>query len=49
MANWLANEVRVTGMNIMTRLMGMILAAVAVGMIFQGLRGAFPVLAGGTG
>ncbi len=45
-ANWLAREVGVTGMNIMTRLMGLILAAVAVSMIFAGLRGAFPVLAG---
>ncbi len=46
LAHWLAHEVGVTGMNIMTRLMGLILAAVAVGMIFEGLRGAFPVLAG---
>jgi len=45
-ANWLAREVGVTGMNIMTRLMGLILAAVAVSMIFAGLRGAFPILAG---
>lgn len=47
LSNWLAREVGVTGMNIVTRLMGMILAAVAVGMIAQGLRGAFPILAGG--
>jgi len=46
MSNWLAREAGVTGMNIMTRLMGLILSAVAVGMIFQGLRGAFPILAG---
>ncbi len=47
LANWLAREVGVTGMNVVTRLMGMILSAVAVGMISQGLRGAFPVLGGG--
>jgi MarC family membrane protein len=46
MANFLAREVGVTGMNIMTRLMGLILSAVAVGMIFAGIRGAFPMLAG---
>ena len=45
MAGWLAREVGVTGMNIATRLMGLILSAVAVGMIFEGLRGAFPILA----
>ncbi len=44
-ANWLAREVGVTGMNIMTRLMGLILSAVAVSMIFDGIRGAFPMLA----
>lgn len=46
MANWLAREVGVTGMNIITRLMGLILSAVAVGMIIEGIRGAFPILAG---
>jgi len=45
MAGWLAREVGVTGMNIATRLMGLILSAVAVSMIFEGLRGAFPILA----
>ncbi len=47
MADWLAREVGVTGMNIMTRLMGLILSAVAVSMIFAGLKGAFPFLAQG--
>jgi len=47
LANWLAREVGVTGMNIVTRLMGLILSAVAVSMIFAGIRGAFPMLAGG--
>ncbi|NOX40267.1 MAG: NAAT family transporter [Alphaproteobacteria bacterium] len=47
LANWLAREVGVTGMNIVTRLMGLILAAIAVSMIFEGIRGAFPMLAGG--
>jgi small neutral amino acid transporter SnatA (MarC family) len=31
-------EVGVTGLNIITRLMGLILSAVAVGMIFAGIR-----------
>jgi len=47
MASWLEREVGVTGMNIMTRLMGLILSSVAVSMIFAGLRGAFPILASG--
>ncbi|MBK4204492.1 hypothetical protein EGI09_11270 [Bacillus subtilis] len=33
-----------TEMNVITRLMGLILAVVAVGMIGAGLRGMFPIL-----
>jgi multiple antibiotic resistance protein len=33
-------------MNVITRLMGLILAVVAVGMIGTGLKGMFPVLSG---
>ncbi|WFA04647.1 NAAT family transporter [Bacillus sp. HSf4] len=35
-----------TEMNVITRLMGLILAVVAVGMIGTGLKGLFPILAG---
>lgn len=37
-----------SGMNIIVRVMGLILAAIAVNMMSTGLRGEFPVLNGGT-
>lgn len=37
-----------SGMNIIVRVMGLILAAIAVGMMAAGLRGEFPVLRGGA-
>ncbi len=36
----------VSGMNIMVRIMGLLLASIAVGMIGAGLKGVFPALAG---
>lgn len=36
----------VAGMNIMVRIMGLLLASIAVGLIGAGLKGMFPVLAG---
>lgn len=41
-ARWLG----ATGMNIVTRIMGMLLAAIAVGMMAEGLAGVFPALKG---
>lgn len=35
-----------SGLNVMTRVMGLLLSSIAVGMIVAGLKGAFPVLAG---
>ncbi len=37
-----------SGMNIIVRVMGLILAAIAVDMMASGLRGEFPILRGGT-
>ena len=42
----IAKRLGQTEMNVITRLMGLILAVVAVGMIGTGLKGMFPVLAG---
>ncbi len=42
---WIASHVSATGINIFTRIMGLILAAIAVEFIANGLRGLFPVLA----
>ena len=42
----ISNKLGQTEMNVITRLMGLILAVVAVGMIGTGLKGMFPVLAG---
>jgi len=42
----IAGVLGATGMNIMTRIMGMLLAAIAVGMLVDGLAGAFPALKG---
>ncbi|HEX5055428.1 MAG TPA: YchE family NAAT transporter [Gammaproteobacteria bacterium] len=43
---WLSRHMSQTGINIFTRIMGLILAAIAVEFIANGLKGLFPVLAG---
>ncbi len=42
---WISRHVSQTGINIFTRIMGLILAAIAVEFIATGLKGMFPVLA----
>ena len=42
---WIAERTSATGLNIGTRIMGLILAAIAVEFIANGLKGLFPVLA----
>jgi len=42
----IANRLGQTGMNIITRVMGLILAAISIEFICLGLKGIFPVLAG---
>ena len=42
---WVHRHVSNTGINIFTRIMGLILAAIAVEFIANGVRGLFPVLA----
>jgi multiple antibiotic resistance protein len=42
---WISNRVGATGINIFTRIMGLILAAIAVEFIANGLKGLFPALA----
>jgi len=44
-APWIAQRMGRTGINIFTRLMGLILAAIAVEFIAAGLKGLFPALA----
>ncbi|NOZ38460.1 MAG: YchE family NAAT transporter [Gammaproteobacteria bacterium] len=43
---WIADRISATGINIITRIMGLILAAIAIEFIANGLKGLFPVLAG---
>jgi multiple antibiotic resistance protein len=43
---WLSRRMSQTGINIFTRIMGLILAAIAVEFIANGLKGLFPALAG---
>ncbi len=43
---WIAGRISATGINIITRIMGLILAAIAIEFIANGLKGLFPVLAG---
>ena len=43
-APWVAQRLGKLGINVFTRLMGLILAAISVGFIANGLRGLFPVL-----
>ncbi len=42
---WIAGRIGATGINIFTRIMGLILTAIAVEFIAAGLKGMFPVLA----
>jgi len=42
----LAKRMGVAGMRVVTRIMGMVLAAIAVGMLTQGLKAMLPGLAG---
>jgi len=42
---WIQKRISATGLNIFTRIMGLILAAIAVEYIANGLKGLFPVLA----
>lgn len=42
---WLEKHISATGINIFTRIMGLILAAIAVEFIANGLKGIFPALA----
>jgi len=42
---WISKNISKTGINIFTRLMGLVLAAIAVEFIANGLKGLFPVLA----
>jgi len=42
---WISERISATGINIFTRIMGLILAAIAVEMIANGLKGLFPGLA----
>lgn len=46
LAPWISQRLGQTGINIFTRIMGLILAAIAVEFIANGLKGLFPVLAG---
>lgn len=41
---WISRHVSQTGINIFTRIMGLILAAIAIEIIASGLKGLFPVL-----
>jgi multiple antibiotic resistance protein len=43
---WIARRMSTNGINIATRIMGLILAAIAVEFIANGLKGLFPALAG---
>jgi len=46
LAPWISQRLGKTGINIFTRIMGLILAAIAVEFIANGLKGLFPTLAG---
>ena len=46
LAPWISQRLGQTGINIFTRIMGLILAAIAVEFIANGLKGLFPALAG---
>jgi len=42
---WIAGRMGATGINIMTRIMGLMLTAIAVEFIVSGIKGMFPMLA----
>lgn len=42
---WIAARIGATGINIFTRIMGLVLAAIAIEFIANGIKGLFPVLA----
>jgi len=42
---WIERHISATGINIFTRIMGLILAAIAIEFIANGLKGLFPALA----
>ena len=44
---WIEGHIGATGINIFTRIMGLILTAIAIEFIASGIKGLFPVLAGG--
>ncbi len=46
---WIAGRLGATGLNIFTRIMGLILAAIAVEFIASGLQGLFPILSSSAG
>ena len=43
---WIERHLGATGINVFTRIMGLILAAIAIEFIASGIKGLFPVLAG---
>jgi multiple antibiotic resistance protein len=45
MSPWIAGHMGATGINIMTRIMGLMLTAIAVEFIVNGIKGLFPMLA----
>lgn len=45
LSRWISKRLGKTGMNIITRIMGLILAAIAIEFIANGLKGLFPALA----
>lgn len=45
-AHWIAPKIGKTGLNIVTRLLGLLLAAIAIQTMAEGAKGLFPVLAG---
>ena len=45
MSPWIAGHIGATGINIMTRIMGLMLTAIAVEFIVNGIKGLFPILA----
>ncbi len=45
-AHWIARKIGQTGLNIATRLLGLLLAAIAIQTMAEGMKGLFPGLAG---
>jgi len=43
---WIERRIGSTGINVFTRIMGLILTAIAIEFIAAGIKGMFPVLAG---